>query len=71
MRMKKKVKVIIGIIIVVVLVIAIGKISSHRVNTLANWSFNIMTAQMIIVSSSRYVIRKKEKLRHPEKLVFE
>lgn len=39
MRMKKKVKVIIGIIIVVVLVIAIGKISSHRVNTLANWSF--------------------------------
>ena len=39
MRMKKKVKVIIGIIIVVVLVIAIGKISSHRVNTLTNWSF--------------------------------
>ena len=39
MRMKKEVKVIIGIIIVVVLVIAIGKISSHRVNTLANWSF--------------------------------
>lgn len=39
MRMKKKVKVIIGIIIVVVLVIVIGKISSHRVNTLANWSF--------------------------------
>ena len=37
--MKKKTKVIIGIVIVLVLVIIIGKISSHRVNTLANWSF--------------------------------
>ncbi len=39
MRMRKKVKVIIGIIIVLVLVIIIGKIFSHRVNTLTNWSF--------------------------------
>ena len=39
MRMKKKVKAIIGIIIVLVLVIVIGRIFSHRVNTLTNWSF--------------------------------